>query len=147
MKHLINLGTQFIGFRDEADDLRGKTCLIFGNLISLPSTCFYFVIICLCSLTIFPEALRRAEKRADDLAAKLELSEKAREKAEKDAATVGDLRQRLQNAEHALSDKITQQIERESAIADRFDTQNRSFVSKFFPSTISVFILTYFLRY
>jgi hypothetical protein len=24
MKHLINLGTQFIGFRNEADDLRGK---------------------------------------------------------------------------------------------------------------------------
>jgi CO dehydrogenase/acetyl-CoA synthase beta subunit len=101
----------------------------------------------LCSLTIFPEALRRAKKRADDLAAKLQLSEKAREKAEKDAATVEDLRQRLQNSEHALGDKISQQIERESAIADRFDTQNRRFVSKFFPSTVSMFILTYFSRY
>ncbi|KAK1680909.1 hypothetical protein QYE76_041757 [Lolium multiflorum] len=78
MKHLIKLGTQFIGFRDEADDLR--------------------------------EALRRAEKCADALAAKLEQSEKAREKAEQDAVVVGDLRQRLHNAESALSDKVSQQI-------------------------------------
>jgi hypothetical protein len=40
----------------------------------------------------FSEALRRAEERADALAAKLERSENAREKAEKDAAAVEGLR-------------------------------------------------------
>ena len=54
------------------------------------------------------EALWRAEERADALAAKLERSEKAREKAEKDAAAVEGLRQRLQTAEDALSDKVAQ---------------------------------------
>ncbi|KAK1613590.1 hypothetical protein QYE76_019107 [Lolium multiflorum] len=80
MKHLIKLGTQFIGFHDAAEDLR--------------------------------EALDKAEKRADALAIKLEQSKKAREKAEQDAAVVGDLRQRLHNAETALSDKVSQQIAR-----------------------------------
>jgi hypothetical protein len=78
---------------------------------------------------------------------KLDLSEKAREKAEKDAATIGYLRQRLQNAEKALSDKIAQQIERENAIVDRFDTQNRRFISKFVPSPVFVFILICFSEY
>ncbi|KAK1649499.1 hypothetical protein QYE76_067304 [Lolium multiflorum] len=55
-------------------------------------------------------ALRQAEEHADALAAKLEFSEKSREKAEADAA-VEDLRQRLNNTENALSDKIAQQIE------------------------------------
>ncbi|KAK1607542.1 hypothetical protein QYE76_031215 [Lolium multiflorum] len=63
---------------------------------------------------------------ADALKAKLELSEKAKA----DAAAVEDLRQWLQTAENALSDKIAQQIERENAIADRFDTQNRRFVRR-----------------
>jgi hypothetical protein len=44
----------------------------------------------------FSEALCLAEEHADALATKLELSEKAREKAEKDAAAVEGLRQRLQ---------------------------------------------------
>jgi antitoxin component of RelBE/YafQ-DinJ toxin-antitoxin module len=48
------------------------------------------------------EALRRAEKRADTLEAKLKISEKAREKAEKDAAAVEGLRQRLKSAERIL---------------------------------------------
>jgi hypothetical protein len=90
----------------------------------------------LCSpSTILSDALRRAEERADALAAKLELSEKAHEKAEADAAIVESLRQRLQTAENAFSDKIAQQIERENAIADRFDTQNQRFVSKLFSFT------------
>jgi hypothetical protein len=38
MKHLINLGTHFIGFRDEADNFRGKAYLIFGDSLSSPST-------------------------------------------------------------------------------------------------------------
>jgi chromosome segregation ATPase len=82
-------------------------------------------------LTILSVALRQAEERVDALAAKLELSEKAREKAEADAAAVEDLRQRLNNAENALSDRIAQHIKREEAIVNRFDTQNRRFVSNF----------------
>ncbi|KAK1625855.1 hypothetical protein QYE76_000170 [Lolium multiflorum] len=74
MKHLVKIGTRFIGFRDAAEDLR--------------------------------ENLDRAEKRAEELALKLEQSEKAREKAERDAATVEDLRQRLHKAENTLSDKV-----------------------------------------
>jgi hypothetical protein len=59
-------------------------------------------------LTILSVALCQAEERVDALAAKLELSEKARKKAEADATAVEDLRQRLNNAENALSDKIAQ---------------------------------------
>jgi dsDNA-specific endonuclease/ATPase MutS2 len=92
--------------------------------------------------SIFSEALRRVEERVDAIAAKLELSETAREKAEEDAAAVESLRQRLQTTENALSEKNSQQIERENAIADRFDTQNRRFISKHFSFTcLLVFIL------
>ena len=77
------------------------------------------------------EALAKANKRADDLAIKLEQSEKAREKAEQDAASVGDLRRRLHQAETALSEKVTQQIAREEDIIGRLESQNRRFVSKF----------------
>ncbi|KAM0898916.1 hypothetical protein ACQ4PT_021631 [Festuca glaucescens] len=98
MKHLLKLGTQFIGYRDAAEDMR--------------------------------ENLNRAEKHAEELAAKLELSEKARKKAEQEAATVEDLRQRLHEAENALSDKVSQQIARESAIIARLEAQNRWFVRK-----------------
>jgi hypothetical protein len=76
------------------------------------------------------EALRRAEECADALDAKLKVSEKARVKAEKDAAAVEGLRQRLQTAEDALSDKEARQIERENAIATRLETQIRRFTSK-----------------
>jgi translation initiation factor 2B subunit (eIF-2B alpha/beta/delta family) len=67
------------------------------------------------------EALRRAEERVDALDAKLKLSEKAREKAEKDAAAIEGLRQRLQTAEDALSDKVAQQIERKNVIVTRLE--------------------------
>ncbi|KAK1694706.1 hypothetical protein QYE76_011403 [Lolium multiflorum] len=77
--------------------------------------------------TRFRDEADSLKAEEDALAAKLELSEKAREKAEADVAVVEDLRQRLQTAENALSDKIAQHIERENAIADRFDTQNRKF--------------------
>ncbi|KAK1679159.1 hypothetical protein QYE76_040007 [Lolium multiflorum] len=93
MKHLIKLGTQFIGFRDATEDLR--------------------------------EALDKAEKLADVLAIKLEKSEKAREKAEQDASVVGDLRQRLHNAETAPSNQISQQIAREESVIAHLETQNR----------------------
>ncbi|KAK1681339.1 hypothetical protein QYE76_042187 [Lolium multiflorum] len=76
MKHFINLGTQFIGYRDTIQDLK--------------------------------EALDKANKRADDLALKLEQSEKNCKKAEQDAASVVDIRKRLHQAENALSENITQ---------------------------------------
>ena len=76
------------------------------------------------------EALHRAEERADALEAKLKISEKAREKAEKDAAVVEGLHQRLKTAEDTLSDKVAQQIERENSIVMRINTQNRRFTSK-----------------
>jgi hypothetical protein len=76
------------------------------------------------------DALCRAEERADALEAKLKIGEKAREKAEKDAAAVEGLRQRLKTTEDTLSNKEAQQIECENAIVTRFDTQNRRFTSK-----------------
>jgi hypothetical protein len=60
----------------------------------------------------------------------LEQSEKARQKAEQDAASVGDLRKRLHEAETALSDKITQQIAQEKDVSGRLESQNRLFASK-----------------
>ncbi|KAK1628118.1 hypothetical protein QYE76_002433 [Lolium multiflorum] len=75
-------------------------------------------------------ALAKANKRADDLAVKLEQNEKARKKAEQDAASVGDLRKRLHEAETALSEKITQQIARDEDIIGRLESQNRLFVRK-----------------
>ncbi|KAM0931008.1 hypothetical protein ACQ4PT_000590 [Festuca glaucescens] len=76
------------------------------------------------------EALATANKRADDLAVKLEQSEKARQKAEQDAASIEDLRKRLYDAETALSDKITQQIAQEKEVIGRLESQNRLFASK-----------------
>ncbi|KAK1681154.1 hypothetical protein QYE76_042002 [Lolium multiflorum] len=76
------------------------------------------------------DALRRAEQRTDDLEAKLKASETAHKKAEKDAAAVEGLRQRLQDAEDALSEKEAQQVEHENAIVERFEMQNRRFLSK-----------------
>ena len=82
------------------------------------------------SFPFVSEALRRVEERADALDAKLKVSERARVKAEKDAAAIEGLRQRLQTAEDALSDKEAQQIERENAIVTRLETQIRRFTSK-----------------
>jgi uncharacterized protein YoxC len=79
-----------------------------------------------------PEALAKANKRADDLAVKLDQSEKARKNSEQDDASVEDLRKKLHHAENALSEKTTQQIAREEAIIGRLESQNRRFVSKFF---------------
>ncbi|KAM0862508.1 hypothetical protein ACQ4PT_045217 [Festuca glaucescens] len=76
------------------------------------------------------EALATANKRADDLAVKLEQSEKARQKAEQDAASIEDLQKRLYDAETALSDKITQQIAQEKEVIGRLESQNRLFARK-----------------
>ncbi|KAK1628123.1 hypothetical protein QYE76_002438 [Lolium multiflorum] len=98
MKPFINLGTQFIGYRNTVNGLK--------------------------------EALVMANKRADDLAVKLEKSEEARKKAEKDATSIEDLRKRLHEAETALSDKITQQIAREENVIARLESLNRCFIRK-----------------
>jgi hypothetical protein len=88
------------------------------------------------------EALRLAEECADALDAKLKRSKKAREKAEKDVAVVEGLRQRLQTAEDALSDKET---ERENAIITRLETQIRRFTSNLlFLSPFCFFICLFF---
>ncbi|KAK1620365.1 hypothetical protein QYE76_025882 [Lolium multiflorum] len=95
---MFNLGSQFIGFRNETATLR--------------------------------DALHRAQERADALEAKLKTSEIARRKAEKDAAVVEGLRQRLKTVEDAMSDKEAQQVERENAIVEHFEKQNRRFFRK-----------------
>jgi dsDNA-specific endonuclease/ATPase MutS2 len=56
-------------------------------------------------LSFLSEALHHAEERANDLEEKIRASEEAREKAQEDVAGVADLRQRVQAAEDALSDK------------------------------------------
>ncbi|KAK1678003.1 hypothetical protein QYE76_038851 [Lolium multiflorum] len=71
-----------------------------------------------------------ANKRADDHAVKLEKSEEARQNAEKDAASIEDLRKRLHKAETALSDKITQQIAHKENVIARLESLNRRFVRK-----------------
>ncbi|KAK1616228.1 hypothetical protein QYE76_021745 [Lolium multiflorum] len=76
------------------------------------------------------ETLAESNKRADALAIKLEQSEKARKKAEADAATVEDLRKRLHDAETSLSDNISQQSAREKEILTRLESQSRCFVRK-----------------
>jgi hypothetical protein len=58
------------------------------------------------------------------------LSEEAREKAEADAASIEELRQRLAKEETALSDKIAEQITREQGIIDRLEAQGRRFFRK-----------------
>jgi hypothetical protein len=130
MKHFISLGTQFIGYRDTVEDLKGKPsydCDVFTRHRVDYIAVFDFFLPCFLPL----EALAKVNKRADDLAANLEQSEKARKKAEQDAASVGDLRKRLHQSETALSEKTTQQIAREEAIIGRLESQNQRFVSKF----------------
>ena len=70
-----------------------------------------------------------AEKRAKELEKKLEASEKAREEAERKAASLGDLRDRLHVAETVLSEKEEQIAKREAAIIARLDTQSVRFSS------------------
>ncbi|KAK1648565.1 hypothetical protein QYE76_066370 [Lolium multiflorum] len=74
--------------------------------------------------------LAESNKRADALAVKLKESEENRQKAEKDAATVQDLRERLHKAETSLSDNITQQSAREAEILSRLESQCRRFVRR-----------------
>ncbi|XP_051199974.1 uncharacterized protein [Lolium perenne] len=76
------------------------------------------------------EALAKANKRTDDLALELAKSEKAREKAERESASVESLRKRLHDTENALSEHTSRQLAREAGIAARLESQNRRFVRK-----------------
>ncbi|KAK1697585.1 hypothetical protein QYE76_014282 [Lolium multiflorum] len=76
------------------------------------------------------DSLSEANKRTDDLALKLEQSEKSRKKAEIDAAAVEGLRKRLHDAETALSENTAQHTAREEDIIARLESQNRRFVKK-----------------
>ncbi|KAK1617570.1 hypothetical protein QYE76_023087 [Lolium multiflorum] len=60
------------------------------------------------------ETLAESNKRADALAIKLQQSEKARKKAEADAAAVEELRKRLHDTETSLSDNIAHQSARKT---------------------------------
>ncbi|KAK1630998.1 hypothetical protein QYE76_005313 [Lolium multiflorum] len=74
--------------------------------------------------------LADANKCANALATKLEQSEKARKKAEADAAAVEDLRKRLHDVENSLSENIEQQFARETEILTRLESQSRRFVRR-----------------
>ncbi|KAK1666034.1 hypothetical protein QYE76_054193 [Lolium multiflorum] len=74
--------------------------------------------------------LAETNKRADALAVKLEQSEEARQKAEKDAATIEDLRKRLHDAETSLSNNIAWQSAREAEIISRLESQTRRFIRR-----------------
>ncbi|KAK1608693.1 hypothetical protein QYE76_032366 [Lolium multiflorum] len=76
------------------------------------------------------EKLAESNKRADALAAKLEQSEKARMKAEADAAAVEDLQKRLDDAKNALSENVAQHSAREEEILSRLESQSRRFVRR-----------------
>jgi hypothetical protein len=128
MKHFISLGTQFIGYRDTVESLKGTP---FFLLYFFTKETILLVVSALLSCFLPLDALAKANKRANDLAVKLEQSEKAREKAEQDSASVGELRKRLHQAETALSANTTQQIDREEDVIGRLESQNRCFVSKF----------------
>ncbi|KAK1646812.1 hypothetical protein QYE76_064617 [Lolium multiflorum] len=72
------------------------------------------------------ENLAESNKRADALATKLEQSEKARKKAEADAAAIEGLRKRLHDAETSLSDNIARQSAREKEILTRLESQRKT---------------------
>jgi septal ring factor EnvC (AmiA/AmiB activator) len=90
-------------------------------------------------------SLAEASKRADALTIKLEQSEKARKKAEEDAAAVEDLRKILHDVETSLSDNIAQQTAREKEILTRLESQSRRFVSKCFDPCYVSRVTSYLL--
>ncbi|KAK1604414.1 hypothetical protein QYE76_028087 [Lolium multiflorum] len=123
MKKLVDLGSHFIGFRDEAATLREALRHAEERADALEA-----------KLKVSEEAklkaIKEAKLKTDDLEAKLKASEIARKKPEKDASGVEDLRRRLQAAEDALSDKEAKQVECENAIIKRLETQSRRFSRK-----------------
>jgi Flp pilus assembly protein TadB len=128
MSEFFRLGTQFVGYRDLSNSLKGIILLFFLD-------CSFYIMCAnttIVSVDLLAADLAKANKRANALALKLEQSEKAREKAESAAAVVEDLRKRLHSAETSLSDHLTQQTAREKEIITRLSSQCRRFVSKYF---------------
>jgi thioesterase domain-containing protein len=73
--------------------------------------------------------LHLAEKCANNLERKLKASEKARKKAEVDAAGIEDLQERLHATKKSLSDKEAALTKREAAMIARLETQSARFSS------------------
>jgi hypothetical protein len=121
MKEMVDIGSHFIRFRDEAESLRGKFLVH-----TIP---YMFLHVLYPDSFFLSEALHRAEMRANDLEKKLKASEKVHKKAEKEAAGVEDLRERLHAAENALSDRETEIAQREADVIARFETQSARFSS------------------
>jgi hypothetical protein len=122
MKEMVDIGSRFIGFRNEADSLRGKLLLHITLYM-------FFIFLVSLSLLSIQRRLRLAEERANVLEKKLEASEKARKKAEKEAAGVEDLRKRLHVAKNALSEKEAEITQREDDVIALFETQCPRFLS------------------
>ena len=129
-----------------------KSLKVLFLLLLLPNKLSFIFCHDTCLLSIvLPANLAEANKRTDALALKLEQSEKARKKAESDAAAVKDLRKRLHDAKTSLSDNIAQQSAREDEILTRLESQSRRFVSKCsticaFPRVTSHCLSTLYLR-
>jgi hypothetical protein len=83
IKELVDLGSHFIGFRDEAATLKGEALSLFVS---------YLFLSCFCTFSYFflLEALRHAEERADNLESKLKASEEAKLKASKGSKLKAD---------------------------------------------------------
>ena len=138
MQPFLTLGNQFIGYRDLTNTLKG-TPLFCIHCVLLPANALYS--------SILSGELCTANKKIEDLALALAKSEKAREKAENDAKSTSELQQKLREAEKsrklaekecdeakkALADQLTQQRTREDDVANRLETQNRRFLSKYSP--------------
>jgi hypothetical protein len=73
MKEMVDIGSRFIGFRDETDYLNSKFLLYI-----LPNVSLFFLYH---NLSFYPEALHLAEKHANELEKKRKASEKACKKS------------------------------------------------------------------
>jgi hypothetical protein len=142
IKELVDIGSRFIGFRDEAESLRSKFlitglrlyCIIYSKNVLLYSG----------DLHLAEERARYLEKRAKDLEKELKASEKTRLDADVKAATVDDLRDRLHLAETALSQKEEHITQRESGIIARLKMQSNRFSSN--VPVFSHYCVFYFLK-
>ncbi|KAK1685334.1 hypothetical protein QYE76_046182 [Lolium multiflorum] len=72
-------------------------------------------------------SLQQAKECTEALEAKLKLTEEALEKAQDDASSIEELRQRLCKAETSLSDNLIEQIAREKDPVDRIEAESRRF--------------------
>lgn len=88
-----------------------------------------------------PGALHLAQERAKELEKKLEASKKARGDAKAKAASAEDLRDRLNAAESALSEREEQISQREAAIIAQLDKQSTRFSSIVTLSLLRIFCL------